>query len=66
MPIKKYKLTPQQTTEILRFVNHRLIEIIDDHLHGEWLITDEMTENELYDDINARKIAALELIKSSL
>lgn len=59
-------LTESQQREIQHFVNTRLCDFIDEALCAPFLITDEMNDNDEYDVINAKKLAAIEYIKSIL
>lgn len=47
-------------------VNHKLVDIIDEALSHQFLITDEMVNSDDWDNINARKRAGVEYIKSLL
>jgi len=62
----KYQLTEHQQQYLKDFVNLELSEYIDEVLHGEWLIPDEMVDVDDWDAINARKSAAIEYITNNL
>lgn len=59
-------LTESQQREIRLFVNARLADFIDEALCAPFLITDEMVDNDEFDVINTKKLAAIEYIKSLL
>lgn len=61
-----YNLTDDQRLELRCFVYQQLADAIDETLSGEWLINDELITNDDFDEINRRKMAALEYIKSIL
>jgi hypothetical protein len=62
----KYQLTEAQQQNLAKFAQIKLADYIDEHLSGEFLITDEMVDNDDWDAINARKSAALEFILNQL
>ena len=61
-----YTLTEAQQRCLTHFVVNHLSDYIDEHLHSEYLIDDVMIDNDMHDEINDRKRAALEYIKSIL
>ena len=61
-----YILTEAQQRCLTHFVVNHLSDYIDEHLCSEYLIDDVMIDNDMDDEINDRKRAALEFIKSIL
>lgn len=61
-----YTLTDDQRLELRSFVIVHLSDIIDETLSGEWLVPDELVDADNFDEINGRKMAAIEYIKSIL
>jgi len=59
-------LTDTQTAALRHFVINSLSEFIDEEVSSEYLISDELVENDDFDEINRRKMAAIEYIKSIL
>lgn len=60
-----YTLTETQQQTLLK-LTFKVADIIDDHISGGYLIPDELVNADHWDEINARKAAALEFIKANL
>jgi len=61
-----YTLTLEQEKQLRRFALNRLSSYIDEELCSEYLITDDIVENDDWDEINARKAAAIKFIMEVL
>ncbi len=61
-----YTLTESQQRHLRIFVVNQLSDIIDEELHSGYLFDDVMVDNDMHDEINDRKMAAIEYIKSIL
>lgn len=61
-----YTLTLEQEKELRHFVINSLSNFIDEELCSEYLITDDLVENDNWDEINARKTAAIKFIMEVL
>lgn len=62
--MSKYTLTAEQQQELQTFVDHQLADVVDEFIHGEFLITDELLERDDVDGMEARKAAAVEYLKT--
>ena len=61
-----YQLTEEQKKALNHFTINRLSDFIDEELSSEYLLPDDLVEHDKWDEINARKQAALMLIINSL
>lgn len=60
-----YTLTEAQQQTLLK-LTFKVADLIDDHISGDYLITDDLVDTDDWNEINARKAAALEFIKANL
>lgn len=61
-----YQLTEEQKKALSHFTINRLSDFIDEELSSEYLLPDDLVEHDKWDEINARKQAALMFIINSL
>ena len=61
-----YTLTLEQRALLRHFAMNRLSSYIDEELSSEYLITDDLVENDNWNEINARKAAARKFIIEEL
>jgi hypothetical protein len=61
-----YTLTLEQQKNLRHFVINHLSSYIDEELSSEYLVTDDLVENDSWDEINARKAAAIQFIIDNL
>ena len=61
-----YTLTLEQEKELRHFVINSLSSYIDEELSSEYLITDDLVENDSWDEMTARKAAAIKFIMEVL
>lgn len=61
-----YTLTLEQLALLRHFAMNRLSSYIDEELSSEYLITDDLVENDNWNEINARKAAAMKFIMEVL
>jgi len=61
-----YTLTLEQEKQLRHFAINHLSEVIDEELCSEYLVTDDLVENDSWDEINARKAAAIKFIMEVL
>lgn len=59
-----YKLTQSQQNQLDNFIHNQLSSFIDEELCSDYLITDDLLDNDKFDEINDIKSAALEYIKN--
>ena len=63
---QSYTLTNEQQQLLQKFVQIRLSDTIDDFITGQFLVPDDLIDNDDWDQINARKAAAVEFIRANL
>jgi hypothetical protein len=61
-----YQLTQNQQINLDNFIHNQLSSFIDEELCSDYLITDDLLDNDKFDEINNIKSAALEYIKNKI
>jgi hypothetical protein len=61
-----YQLTQSQEQSLDKFIINHLSSFIDEELCSDYLISDELIDQDKFDEINNIKKAAIEFIKSNL
>lgn len=61
-----YQLTKSQEQSLNKFIINHLSSVIDEELCSDYLISDELIDEDKFDEINNIKLAAIEYIKNNL